>query len=507
VHQAQGVSLPAVRTDAGALAYCLPRLPDVLFCALFIAALLDGPRLLNGDGDIARHLTVGEHILQTASIPTRDLFSHSMAGQPFTPHEWLAEVVFAASYRWLGLDGVVLLSAVILAAAVTLVYMQAHQRSGMIFVPLALAVWAAVSAHVHWLTRPHLWTMLMVVVWSGQLERLRRGASRAWWVLPIVMFLWTNLHGAFIAGFVIWITYGAGMLWERATGWRRAWVLGGVTALAASLANPSGWHVWATSLEFLRNRYLVDRTAEYMSPNFHSSSALPFLGLLALCLFAMGMRWLRLNKTSTLILTSWAAMSLISARNIPLFSLMAAPILAEGLSAGALRRQSFARRWLHTLDDRFTAVERSLRGHAWPGLMVGGAMLMFALGTRSDASARANRFDPTVFPVQAIDWIEANGVHGHGFNYFPWGGYLLHRLWPRQTVFIDGQTDFYGESLTRQYETVLTVADTWQDVLRQYDVQWVLMPARSELVHRLSETSGWRVAYTDRTAVLLVRHE
>jgi hypothetical protein len=321
------------------------------------------------------------------------------------------------------------------------------------------------------------------------------------------MFVWTNLHGAFIAGFVIWLTYGVGMIWERALGWRRAWVLGGLTALAASLANPSGWQVWATSLEFLQNRYLVDHTAEYMSPNFHSTSAWPFLGLLVLCLFAMGMRWLRLNKTSTLILTSWAAMSLMSARNIPLFSLMAAPILAEGLSAGAWRRHAFVKRWLQPIDDRFTAVERSLRGHAWPALVVSGAVLIVALGVPPDATARSNRFSPTVFPVQAVDWIEANGVQGNGFNYFPWGGYLLHRLWPRHTVFIDGQTDFYGESLTRQYETVLTVADSWQDVLRRYDVRWVLMPAHSELVHRLSETRGWSVVYTDPTAALLVRRD
>src|SRR5262249_36465507 len=215
---------------------------------------MDGPRLLNGDGDIGRHLTVGAYILDAHRIPTSDLFSFSMADQPLTPHEWLADVAFAASYRVLGLSGVVWLSALLLAATVTFVYGQARVRSGgIVLLPAILAVWAATASHVHWLARPHLWTMMFVVLWSGHLDRLRRGEARSWWWLPVLMVFWANLHGAFIVGFVIWLLYGMGLLLDNALGsrvsedapnWLRYWLLGGITAIAASLLNPSGWHLW-----------------------------------------------------------------------------------------------------------------------------------------------------------------------------------------------------------------------------------------------------------------------
>ena len=91
--------------------WLLPRVQDVLFIALFIAVVGLGPRLLNIDGDLGRHLTIGKYILTTRLIPTQDLFSHTMAGEALTPHEWLAQVVFAVAYRLGELDGVVIFCA------------------------------------------------------------------------------------------------------------------------------------------------------------------------------------------------------------------------------------------------------------------------------------------------------------------------------------------------------------------------------------------------------------
>jgi hypothetical protein len=87
---------------------------------------------------------------------------------------------------------------------------------------------------------------------------------------------------------------------------------------------------------------------------------------------------------------------------------------------------------------------------------------------------------------------------------FSLGGYILYRAWPEQHVFIDGQTDFYGESLTRQYETVLTQSEGWRQVLADYGVRWVLMPVNAGLARALESEEGWRIRYQDPTAVVLV---
>ncbi len=77
------------------LAYFLPRLDEVIFISIFLGVVGLGPRLLNIDGDLGRHLTIGKYILQNYKIPIRDEFSHTMYGQHLTPHEWLAQCILA----------------------------------------------------------------------------------------------------------------------------------------------------------------------------------------------------------------------------------------------------------------------------------------------------------------------------------------------------------------------------------------------------------------------------
>ena len=74
--------------------FVLPKLRDILFIAIFSGVVLAGQRSLNIDGDLGRHITLGQFIIENKMIPNNDLFSHTMPGEPLTPHEWLAEVMF-----------------------------------------------------------------------------------------------------------------------------------------------------------------------------------------------------------------------------------------------------------------------------------------------------------------------------------------------------------------------------------------------------------------------------
>ena len=116
----------------------LPRVSTILFSLLFICAVWIGPRMMNMDGDLGRHLTVGNYILTHASIPTRDLFSYTMQGQPFTPHEWLSEVLFALAFRALGFNGVVVLSALLIATTFWLIFKEMIRREMNLLVSLGL---------------------------------------------------------------------------------------------------------------------------------------------------------------------------------------------------------------------------------------------------------------------------------------------------------------------------------------------------------------------------------
>lgn len=519
---ARTAEIPEKPAEKSWTRYILPSQADMLFIALFVGVIALGPRLMNMDGDLGRHLTIGGYILDDLTIPTRDIFSHTMSGVHLTPHEWLAQVLFALSYRLGNLDGVVLLCALVLALTFSLVFKGSFAHSKSILLSLGMTVLAAAAASVHWLARPHIFTLLFTVLWVGELEKWRLNKPWRWWLLPIIMLAWVNTHGAFIVGILIWLIYLAGSIisgklfpdmkdfGDHTDGSpaiyspNRKLFLVGIPVLIATLINPVGWRVWSTTFGFLQNKYLVSHTVEYQAPDFQLTSFWPFLAMICLSILLTALSKKRLPVIAVLLLLSWTAFSLISARNIAIYAVIAAPIMA-GIAASNLRDNQFSA-GIIGFDERLKLVDDRLSGKIWPLIFC--LLISFVLiygGGRSTGAAR-NRFSENVFPVEAVDWIVEHPSAEPIFNYFPWGGYLLHRMWPEEMVFIDGQTDFYGESLTRQYEKVITLANGWQQVVENYQVGRVLMPSDSELVERLQLLDGWQVVYVDRTAAVLDYH-
>ena len=96
------------------LRFFLPRIEYILFIAIFWGMIANGPRILNFDGDLPRHILTGNLILQTRQVSTTDLFSFRTAGHPSFPHEWFSQVLFALAYDWLGLNGIVLLTGLVI---------------------------------------------------------------------------------------------------------------------------------------------------------------------------------------------------------------------------------------------------------------------------------------------------------------------------------------------------------------------------------------------------------
>src|SRR5207249_4917572 len=130
---------------------------------------------------------------------------------------------------------------------------------------------------------------------------------------------------------------------------RRSLSLAGVliACVVASLVNPNGWKLHAQVIEFLRTPALAGLTNEFRSPNFHTGGA---RGLVVLLLVVAGLLLVarpRLSVTELLLLGGWGYFALHSVRNVPIFAIVATPILAGhwnsflgGLREGLYRRIS-----------------------------------------------------------------------------------------------------------------------------------------------------------------------
>ena len=395
------------------------------------------------------------------------------------------------------------MTAFVLALAFLIVYTDSVHRSNMPILASLLTLWAAAASSLDWLTRPHIFSFLFFAIWVLWLEKLRAGEKIALWFFPVLMLVWANTHGGFIFGILAWIAYFAGWLWEF---WRkspdirlgRKLLIVGGTSLIATILTPDLWRNWQGVLGN-NSIYVLSHTSETMPPDFASTGTLPFAALLVVTFLLLVLGWKRTPASHIFLLIGFAGMSLIMARNIPFFTIGAAPVLAGYLGHTGIT-MSF---WLNP-EERIAKIESRLKGHVWPILL-----LLVSIGFFSYYQTRThvsfNQFSQQVFPVQAANWIESHPMSGNMFNDFNWGGYLLFRLWPGNQVFIDSQSDFYGEQLTRQYAEILGGTGDWDTELRQYGVSWIIVPSHSGLAEAARASTDWQIIYEDPLALISVR--
>ena len=238
--------------------WLVPSLPDVFFVALLLATVAppQGLRSFLSDGDTGWHIRTGELILQTGHVPVADPFSFSRPQQPWFAWEWLADVVFAQTWRWRGLAGVAALAGAVLALAATATLARILRRGCGLWVGLAATMAAVSASSIHYLARPHVFSILFytLALWILAEDRDRR--CRLVWLLVPLTALWVNLHAAFVA----WLaTLGLLVLFCAAqrdgSGVRRYGTLAALCSLA-SLLNPYGWQLHLHVVRYLE--FIVD---------------------------------------------------------------------------------------------------------------------------------------------------------------------------------------------------------------------------------------------------------
>ena len=497
----------------------MPSAADLIFLAL-LGTLVFTPlsvKLL-GDAGIGWHIRNGQQILATHAIPRVDSFS-SQIRQTWFAWEWLYDIAVGQLEAWCGLNGVVWLTAAVIATVFAGTFRVAVVCGTNLFLALPLTLLATSASTIHFLARPHVLSWLFALAWFWILDSTDRNGlqsprARWLWALPLSMLLWVNVHGGFLFGFVLLGIYWLGALWtwlttretrledslqKIASGRRVRQFTGmGLLSVAASFINPYGWKLHAHIYSYLSNRFLMDHIDEFQSPNFHGIAQKCFLALLLIAVAALAARGRKLRPSEILLVLFAVYAGLYASRNIPVSSILLVLIVGPLLSLPALNSWGFA--------QRMSAVDSRLRGHLWPIFATAAVLLIAANGGRVGSSQWMDaHFDPKRMPVEAVNYLQQSRVNAPILSPDYWGGYLIYRLYPHNTVVIDDRHDFYGEQFLRSYLTMVHVEPGWDEFLKFHRIGYLLMPKNAALTTVISATPGWKPLYSDDVAIVFMR--
>jgi hypothetical protein len=489
----------------------IPSLADLFFLAVLAWLIASSGNGLEGmltDADAGWHIRTGEYILDHHTVPYQDLYSFSKAGQPWFAWEWLSDVIFGGLHRLAGLKAVVLLCTLMITAFATTLIRRMAFRSSHLFLSLAVALLGVGASSIHFLARPHVFTLLLLSIsmWLIEADRLKPTA-RIWLLVPITVF-WTNLHGGFLAiiavlgltavGTVIEVWLGQGRTIRDAVRYTKLML----ACAAATLINPYGWNLHLHVIEYMRSDWIRNTIQEFQSPSFRDENMLQFEVLLLVGLLVAGAMFRKRQICEGLWILFWGHMALGSVRHVPIFVTVTAPILAIELSlwwnqlTGSQKKSSLPGILNQMAADSLAGFQRM---SILPIAVAAALIFVIPMKWPKD-------FPDAMFPTKLVhdhlDLIAKSRV----FTTDQWGDYLIYTN-PLQKVFVDGRSDFYGPEIGKQYLEISEGDWRWRDLLKKNDFNVVLMPSSSAIVQLLKGEPNWHAASSDSDGkrILLVR--
>lgn len=475
-----------------------PEVPGIRIVALILlfatAALMESVRLFSltslTGSDVWSHLQTGIWILQNHALPHNGIYSQS-ADAPWIAAGWLYDFTLGVSYRILGISAVPLLLMLLRTALALVTFRLAGGVRGNFWAAIGISVVTQYVLGTMAATPSYCSAVLFGIELLLLLEYGRTSRTRNLFWMPALFAVWANVSPQFAYGIGLLVIFVVAFLYEERSDLSRArkLVLPLVASLLATLLTPyfvGTWRVFVHGSTSEANKFFPD----YLAMNFHEVRHYLLLLMVMSAFLALGLRrsrdWFLIS-----MLAACTAMSFHSQRDMYLASLASIAVLGELITESGIALQG------RTLSNRAQWV---------------GASVAFAVVIVTFAALVPHRREVLLskmaqsYPVGATDYMREHRLPQPLFNAYEWGGFLM---WyqPEIPVAIDGRTDLYSADTYETYSKVMNAEVPYSADLAIAQARTIILPRHSILAEALSSVQGFRVAYQDDVASVLIAEQ
>lgn len=453
--------------------------------------------------DFWHHLARGEYIAEYGKLLDHDIYTFTVAEQPFQDVNWLTQCVYAVLFALGGLALVQTINALTLAISLGLLVHLCRKRCGSLV--LAMAVGLAVFLGLwHVLSiRPQSFSILLFVLFLLVLDASVR---RPWLLvtLPLLEGLWANLHGAFPAGIMLLGCFGLAELLRavQAHTWTprlSALTFAFVGCLAATLANPYGWHIYEY-VGLTSQRAGSRGIDEWLPPSFDQLIGIAF--------------FLSLPVLAGILIVAWKKNRFVPELEEAILILCFLPLAAMSIRMVAWWLLVIGLPLSRALATLFLNARDADMPRTMGATMTTVVLLLIAVFSVPWLAA----FNPLLawkdrerveHRLEAVHQYLATHVgKGRVFTRLEWGEYLGRRGHPNFPVFMDGRIEIYPDDVWQAYSQITQAYRSWQDDLKAYGVNVLVLDAvyheRLGLLDQVRQ-SNWREVFRVGEAIVFTR--
>lgn len=455
---------------------------------------------VTADPDLWGHIKFGQDLWHAKGLVRADPYSFTAYGQPWINHEWLAELIFFAVYRYLGDAGLLfgkLCIGVFIVAILSKICTFRKQRPlvfALVVVPAILVISPG------FMIRPQIFSFLFFSLFLYVLHRYFAQRKNLLFLMPCLMALWVNLHGGFLVGLTIlgtvavWETLAHFVLGKKNNAPKTLWLWFLVTS-AATLLNPYGYNLPVFLYETLS---VPRRISEWNPVSLTDLSHLPLKLLAVLFLATLLAKPKQREGWEITAIAMTLVASMLHRRHMPFFGITVAPYLVFRLSTIVSEIQvRFPKLILAKVSQNLVAI--------FFGVLV--AYQTYS-GVHRYVMANCRIIvDPQTYPVAAVRFLKANKIKGNLLLPFDWGEHAIWHLYPGCMVSIDGRfRTVYPESVIQDHFIADDDRTRWQGLIGKYPSDILLAPQVPFFQTLIQQESPWVYVYSDPIAIIFVRN-
>lgn len=466
-------------------------------------------------------LAIGKYILKNLAIPAHDIFSSANSTHTYLDENWLYQVILFILFSLTRMSGLIVLKALLLTATAGTALLLSHKRRWNMAVAAIIITVTFYILREKWIIRSQLVAVFLMYWLMYNLIMFHMRKRQKYLLgLPIIMFLWANVHPSFIIGMMIlviftfmelmkkFVRHSFGFWFGPTLKWRNQLQLVGavIISLMVVLLNPYG-------TELLAHSTVNPGIALFISLNeFYTREGVFFRNIFILIIPALTLLSMifvskrKVDVTHAALIGAVFVLCYVFKRFAMFPFLFVVPFAIKYLS-----------HMLNLIINEMRADTKDFRAAGQNITAMAGIAVIITFGyLYIDDPRNPQAFTPSAnhqfFPQGVVDYIKRTPVDKNLYMPIEYAGFMLYHLFPDYTIFVDNRTPYINPGAIYDSLRFTEGSFGWEWLPKKYDIQTLIIKAdigqrnlitpRNILHEKISQSPDWRLAYWDDTTLL-----
>jgi hypothetical protein len=455
------------------------------------------------------HMAVGRDILTTGEIPAVDIYSYTMAGQPYLSYQmfWLMDLWLYWLFSLGGPELILFVHSLVITGTYIIILIMCWRNSHNWGVTSLCLLFAIVLGVYAWNVRPQAISFLIGSIFLYAIYAYRRRPNPLWLpIFPMGMLIWVNSHGTFPIGLLMLGIWLGDEIWQvyltrrkgidKPLGQIYAPGLALLVTSAICIINPRGVGIVSYLITMASNPAVQTTVPEWAPPSFTSPIGPLFFGSILFTAVVLVISSRRPTFFQLTTFFAFASLGLWTTRGVVWFALALAPILADHLSVimdGLPKKQ---KRYSPQKKDQ--VINLAILFLLCALALVSLPWFRGSIPIRPEYKSHITRDTP----VEATSFLVDQQPAGRIYNDMAFGSYLIWAAQPHYQVFVDPRIELFTQNVWNDYQLISNAKPGWEVKLEEYDIRTLMLnPAvQGPLAQRIENSDQWRLIYQDSTA-------